>query len=188
MISVTGRKVAIVPIYDPEESAGWHGLTHAELLDVQRRGIKNDNNSAKIIIPDIAKERTDQGIVKYVGPKVKDLQPGDYVFYPNYAGTLMQIEDEGTLIILPEQFCTCKYHLDEEVIIPGLFFRSKQRVHDGHDWHTLDEYIPATYEMVANLLSQAFTDFQKTITLRTIGGLTHEEMDQLTAGAGVDDD
>jgi len=78
MITLVNRKIAVKPILDPDKSPGG------------------------IIIPDVAKERTDQGIVKYVGSKCKDVQVGDYILFSGYTGSTVQFaqDADGVLIIL----------------------------------------------------------------------------------------
>lgn len=54
-------------------------------------------------VPDIAKGRCSQGIVKYLGPDVVDLEIGDYVIFSGYNGDLVAFDDE-LVIIMPEDF------------------------------------------------------------------------------------
>src|SRR4051812_6998418 len=93
-------RVAIQPRFDPDTSAGG------------------------IIIPDIAKERCDQGIVKYIGPEVKDIKIGDYVLFGGYDGLTIQIEGEGTLILIHEPFIKAVF---KEVTTPlnGIYFKTR---------------------------------------------------------------
>src|SRR5881394_1005790 len=101
MIKLTKNKVAITPIFDPDTSPGG------------------------IIIPDIAKERCDQGIVKYIGPKVETIKIGMYVLFSGYSGTLVHVDGEGSLILLPEEFIVAELPEPANVDIPGLYFRSR---------------------------------------------------------------
>lgn len=71
-------KVAVIPIEDPEK------VGH-------------------IIIPDTAKRRVDQGIVKYRGDNVKEVRVGDHVCFSGYTGTKITVKDEGTLFIMREE-------------------------------------------------------------------------------------
>lgn len=108
-----------------------------------------------IIVPDAAQDRCDQGIVKYVGPDVKECKVGDYCLFPNYTGTIMYVEDEGHLIIMEESaLTTILSGKVEETSIPGLFFQDE----DGQYWG-------ATYEMVFTLVADAIetTDWYKSI-------------------------
>jgi co-chaperonin GroES (HSP10) len=131
MINLSGAKVAVVPVYDPPM------IGH-------------------IIVPDIAKTRSDQGIVKYIGPDVKDIEVGDYVLFSGYTGTLLFLEDEGRLIIMHEDFIVAKIDPPDNLQttnVPGLFFKSKN-----------GEYFEATYEMTMDLVADMITnsEFRKT--------------------------
>lgn len=127
MLKLIRNLVAIAPIYESDKFATQSGVT--------------------IIKPDQAKSRTTQGIVKYLGPKVRELQAGDYVFYTAYDGLLWSLPGyDGPLIILPEHFIVAAKRTDiESTIIPGLYFKAR----DG-------ETIPANYEQVVQLISEAF--------------------------------
>jgi co-chaperonin GroES (HSP10) len=71
-------RIAVIPIEDPEK------IGH-------------------IIIPDTAKRRVDQGIIKYRGDNVKELKVGDHVCFSGYTGTKISVKGEGTLIIMKEE-------------------------------------------------------------------------------------
>src|SRR5678810_1211728 len=75
MMKLVKDRVAVTPIFDADTSPGG------------------------IIIPDIAKERCDQGIVKYIGPNVKDIKIGMYVLFSGYTGTLVHIAGEGSVTV-----------------------------------------------------------------------------------------
>jgi chaperonin GroES len=94
-------KVAIAPIFDPDKSAGG------------------------IWIPDQAKERCDQGIVKYIGPKVEWVKIGMYVMFSGWSGELVKMTGEGDLIIMQEKFVVAEIGEVENIHVPGLYFRSK---------------------------------------------------------------
>ena len=125
MIRMKKNYCAVVPIDDPDVSPGG------------------------IIIPDEAKDRTDQGIVKYVGPDCKYVQPLDYVIYGAYNGQLVQIEGEGRLILLEENFISSTVHHEdiETLEIPGIYYRTKD-----------DSFTTATYETVIQLITRALTN------------------------------
>jgi Co-chaperonin GroES (HSP10) len=130
MIKLLENKIAVTPIYDPDRIGS-------------------------IYIPDSAQERCDQGIVKYIGPDVKDIRIGDYVLFSGYTGTLVQIEDEGTVIIFPEEFATAILPDPPTTEIPGLYFKVRARQGDGAIG---TEYIPATYEQAMGFIAEAFRD------------------------------
>ena len=50
-------------------------------------------------------QRTNQGIVKYRGPLTTgEIRRGDHVFFSGYDGDEIVMEEEGRLIIIPEEF------------------------------------------------------------------------------------
>lgn len=56
--------------------------------------------SSLIVRPETTKDRSDQGIVKAVGPTVKDVQIGDYVTFSPYSGKVINDADEGDKLIM----------------------------------------------------------------------------------------
>ena len=74
--------VACIPIEDPDKTPG--GLW----------------------VPEKAKQQTDQGIVKYTGPDVQQVRRGDHVLFGGYGGDKLALEDEGVLVIIPEDALT----------------------------------------------------------------------------------
>ena len=55
-----------------------------------------------ILLPETAKEKPQQGIIKAVGSEdemMTDLKIGDRVLFPKYTGTEFKIEDEDYLVI-----------------------------------------------------------------------------------------
>ena len=101
MMKLVKDRVAVTPIFDADTSPGG------------------------IIIPDIAKERCDQGIVKYIGPEVKDIKIGMYVLFSGYTGTLVHIAGEGSVIVMPEEFIVAELDEIENVYVPGLYYKSR---------------------------------------------------------------
>jgi co-chaperonin GroES (HSP10) len=84
-----------------------------------------DVSSGGIIIPDEAKHRCTQGVVKYIGESVRLVSPGDHVLFPAYDGSTVILEGEGTLIFLEEssiqaiitdpiEFVSGLYHKDSD--------------------------------------------------------------------------
>lgn len=72
-------KIAVIPIADPDVSPGG------------------------IIIPESAKQKIDQGVVKYRGSEVTEVRVGDHVIFSGYAGTKVSVADEGFFYIMDEQ-------------------------------------------------------------------------------------
>lgn len=128
MLKPLDDKVYITPIFDREITAGG------------------------IFVPDDAKERCDQGIVKYIGPEVLSINVGDHVLFPNYSGTLMNVEGEGPIIILEEKGITAVFHELQHIEVPGLYYKDK----DGNTFN-------ATYESAVQFLTKAIqeTDWYK---------------------------
>lgn len=116
MIKLYGDKVGIIPIFDPEKSKGG------------------------IIIPDEAKERCKQGIVKYVGPLVTRVGIGAYVLFGGYTGQLFQLEGEGKLIIMPEDFILAEIE-DEDIWVESLRLPYSMILHEVAEQFTKDQRV-----------------------------------------------
>lgn len=99
MLRVKKNDVAVAPIFDPPKTRGG------------------------LFIPEIAKERSDQGIVKYIGKDVDDVYYGDHVMFAAYDGTLTNLTGEGLLIILPADKIVAVIH-PPETRIDGIYFKS----------------------------------------------------------------
>ena len=117
MIGLIRNKVAVEPIHDPDKIGS-------------------------IYVPDQAKERCDQGIVKYIGPEVTSVGVGDYVLFSGYTGQTIKLEDEGILIIMPEDFIVLKIE-PPDTSIRGIYFKDEHGV-----------FFPATYEQVFYLIAR----------------------------------
>ena len=122
MIQLVGNNVAIEPMFDPDISTGG------------------------LYIPEMAKERCDQGIVKYIGPKCYFAKPLMHVLFSGYSGTYIEVQDEGRLIMMPENFLMLAIEA-ETTEIPGVYFKGANGV-----------YFPATYEHVTGLIAEAFRE------------------------------
>ena len=149
VIRVTGSKVAIVPV-------------------------ENADMIGSLYIHEMAKDRLNQGFVKYKGPNVIDLTIGAYVSFSAYSGTLAYFEGEGKLLIMPEEFVVCELMEPKNLIVPGLFFRS----HDG--------YFIANYELAMEYIARAFSeDKEWRDSVKVVNkNLDVKEYDKLKAGAG----
>lgn len=126
MLKMPNRNVAVTPLFDTLMVGSLH-------------------------IPESSRERCDQGLVKYIGDKCTYVKPGDHVVFSGYTGTLLSLEGEGLLIVLPEQFVVAVIEYESAEVanieIPGLHFRGV----DG-------DYFPATYEMVTGLLAKGLEE------------------------------
>lgn len=130
MISLPKNKVAVLYVGDPEKT------------------------KSGLFIPDVAKERADQGVVKYVGPDVKWVQPGDYVVFSGWTGTVIHMEGEGGMIVLPEDQIELKVHPDATEIA-GLYHLSR----DGG-------FFPATYESAVSLIREQYWELPRKFNLK----------------------
>jgi len=76
-----------------------------QMLDdrVAIRTLSDPDKHGSIWIPDTAKKKSDQGVIIYRGPNVKDLKVGDHVLFPAYSGTKVVVADEGHFLIMPEE-------------------------------------------------------------------------------------
>lgn len=115
---------------------------------------ESDRTPGGLYIPDIAKTRVDQGVVKYLGPQVTNLRVGDFVIFSGYSGTLV-ITDEERLIILPEEFVIAVLHGPVSEV-KGLYYRVIKEAFDVDEIEY--EYIPATYESVIDILNENLLD------------------------------
>ena len=116
--------------------------------------IRDADKIGSLYIPETAKQRVDQGIVKYIGPDCQFATIGAYVSFSGYSGTLFDIADpeypdrpSETLIIMSEDALHCEMMDLPSTDVPGLFFRDK----DG-------EYFPATFEMAMYLAARAMQE------------------------------
>ncbi len=114
--------------------------------------------SSLIIRPESTKDRSDQGIVKAVGPEVRELQVGDYVAFQPYAGTAINDADEGfKLIMLSERGIIARV-TSPTTVVDSVFIRAD----NGFD----EEFVPATAEALILLLREAYQKVPRVIELR----------------------
>lgn len=144
MLYLPKDKVAVIPLHDPDKTASG------------------------LYIPEVAKERSDQGIVKYVGPDVKDVQIGDHVFFSGYDGTQVAIEGEGIMIFLVEKSIQAIIHLGENPVVEGLYFIDER-----------GDAQPATYELAIQWLTDTIQTpaMQAIRTGKRIGGSAPGKME-----------
>lgn len=99
--------------------------------------------SGLLYIPEQARERCDQGTIKYKGSRVPDyLNINDYVLFSGYSGTLIFLEDEGRLIHMDYRDIICKIG-SPATEMNGLYFRDSS-----------GKYWPATYEIVCDTVAR----------------------------------
>lgn len=123
MIRLPRGRVAVVSIPDPDISKGG------------------------LIIPNEARERDDQGIIKYLGEDCEDFEVGEYVLFSGYTGTTLILEDEGPMIIMHKDFILAKIEAPGTQV-PGLYYRDKK------GW---TECIDALFDWFANYGIEATT-------------------------------
>ena len=130
MIIPRPNNLVVKPLFDPDISKGG------------------------IIIPSSAKERADQGIVKYVGSDTKFCKPGDWVLFSGYSGTYFEIAGEGELITMHERLVIAIIgpHEWAHNEVPGLYYKDRQ-----------GEYFPATYETITQLQVDAIAAFSERV-------------------------
>jgi co-chaperonin GroES (HSP10) len=107
-----------------------------------------------LYVPDQAKARANQGLVKYIGPAVNSVQIGDHILFGGYIGNTIHLEGEGSLIIVEEEFVQAII-IDEPTHVPGLFCKNK-----------FGDFFPATLESALPLLRDTIRSskvFQKQI-------------------------
>lgn len=93
-----------------------------------------DISKGGIIIPNEAKDRSDQGIIKYLGADCDEFSIGDYVLFSGYTGTNVEIEDEGQFAIMQKDYVVAKLH-PPNYQVPGLYYRDKK------GWSNLEDLI-----------------------------------------------
>lgn len=106
-------------------------------------------------LPDTTRLRSDQGIVKYVGPDQDIIKPGMYVVYDAWTGTTAHIEGENGLIILAdEESIVCELH-PPATQISGLYHKNVN-----------GEYFPATYESSIELIREQYDELPRFANLK----------------------
>lgn len=131
MFKVIKNRVVVIPLQDPER----HGL---------------------IWIPDIGRKRIDQGIVKYIGPDVKDVRPGDLVLFSGYSGQLVRIkssvDDKSQEVII----------LEEDFIVGILEFNKQSRQVNGLYLKDEEGYFPAPLDVAIQFIADSVDQDTKT--------------------------
>lgn len=100
--------------------------------------------SSLIVRPESTKDRSDQGIVKAVGPESKDIRIGDYVLFAPYSGMVVNDADEGSKLIMLKEQAVIAIVTPPITIVPNVFVRAE----DGE--------APATSEALILLLRAAY--------------------------------
>lgn len=148
MLKLQGNKVALIPVSDPDESGGLSAYRPGQKVTLSDGTEFIAGEKVSLVIPESAKERADQGVVKYVGPACKYVTPGSFVTYSGWSGTAFKTEDPNTgeverLVIIPEDFIVCEFHDLDRTVVPGLYFLGR----DGTPFE-------ATYEQALELIGR----------------------------------
>lgn len=61
-----------------------------------------EKTAGGIIVPDVAKEKPQKGVVEAVGSEVKEVKAGNTVLFDKYSGSKIKINDVEHLIIKEE--------------------------------------------------------------------------------------
>ncbi len=110
--------------------------------------------SSLIIRPESTKDRSDQGIVKAVGPEVREIQVGDYVTFSPYSGTVINDGDEGNKLIMLAENGVFARITPPNTPVPGVFLESQ------------DGLIPATAESLILLLRASYQKMPRILELK----------------------
>ncbi len=115
-------------------------------------------NSGLLYIPDSAKGRSDQGIVKYIGTQVTYVQPGDYVLFNGWNGETITFPDEGHLIDLHEKQVVAIITSAEfdKILVPGLFFRNRAK--EDNEFNDYWEYYNIELTTALNLIKECIQE------------------------------
>jgi len=118
-----------------------------------------DESPGGIIIPEMAKERTKQGIVKYVGSDCVLVSIGDWVLFNGYAGVLIFLEGEGRLISMDERDINCICGPSEwaSTHVPGLYYKDNR-----------EEFFTATFESALGQLKEVAASFMRQHVKRSL--------------------
>ena len=108
-----------------------------------------DMSPGGIIIPDSAKGRCDQGIIKYVGSDCRWLKVGMYVLFSGYAGETIEFGEEGLLISMHESLVVAEITSPDmqELEVSGLYHLEKNKSGGRGD------PFPATVESAIGLIA-----------------------------------
>lgn len=94
--------------------------------------------------PESTKDRSDQGIVKSVGPEVREIQVGDYVVFNAYSGMVVNDADEGDKLIMLSEVAVIARVTPPTTEVEGVFVSTEEGM------------VPATAEALILLLRNSF--------------------------------
>lgn len=67
-----------------------------------RPSASDEMSAGGILIPETARPRSNRGEVIAVGPKVKDVKPGDHVVFSKYSGAPHRFNGEEMYLVLED--------------------------------------------------------------------------------------
>jgi len=107
---------------------------------------------SNIIRPESTKDRSDQGIVKAVGPGVVEVQVGDYVTFSPYSGMVVNDADEGDKLIMLSEDGIIAIITPPTTMVDGVYFL------DSEGWET-----KATSEALILLLRESYSKMPRVV-------------------------
>lgn len=110
--------------------------------------------SSLIVRPESTKDRSDQGIVKAIGPAVKEVQVGDYVLFNPYSGMVVNDADEGTKLIMLTEKAVIALVTPPTTPVAGLFVKTDKG------------YVEATSEATVLIMREAFQKIPRVAELK----------------------
>ena len=115
----------------------------------------------------MTKPREEYAFIK-IKEKIYPFDIGDMVLFSGHSGTLVNLEDEGMLIILNANYITCRLE-PPATQIDGLFFQGI----DG-------DYFQATYEQAAELIARGIkrSKWHQHFVVKDFGKPSLEEYDE----------
>jgi len=110
--------------------------------------------SSLIVRPESTKDRSDQGVVKAVGPEVRDIQVGDYVAFNPYSGMVINDADEGDKLIMLSEDGVLSRVTPPTTEVAGVFISTDEGM------------VPATSEALIQLLRASFNKAPRFLELK----------------------
>jgi len=122
--------------------------------------------SSLIIRPESTKDRSDQGVVKSVGPECREIKVGDYVMFQAYSGIVINDADEGDKLIMLTEPAVLAIITPPTTRADGLFVQGQ------------DGFMPVTAEAALLIVRHTYQKLPRVAELRNkwedrLKGLTH---------------
>jgi co-chaperonin GroES (HSP10) len=110
--------------------------------------------SSLIVRPESTKDRSDQGIVKAVGPEVRDVSIGDYVTFNPYSGMVINDTDEGNKLIMLSEKGIIAIVTPPTTQVQGVFVKTEEGM------------VPATSESLILLLRESYHQIPRVVEMK----------------------